>query len=337
MKKQIFTLLLALILCSSYAQTILWKQLSSLPQGYRNGEAVTLNDKIYFVAGFPVDNYGTRHFYLFDPTTNIWTRKADVPVALQNLALAAVNGKIYAIGGDEFRSTNFEYTPETNAWRTLSAMLTARQHIDCGIFENKIYVMGGLTSWETITKKNEVYDIVTNTWSVKTDIPSLRNNAAIVTLDSLIFVIGGAGTPGDVWANIPTVESYNIKTDKWTNKANLPYPLFKPGAVTVKNTIVVLGGVATINGKDVNINKTLVYKRETDKWIESTPFPLPEGNTFFGCTSINNKIYVIAGMSGLLPNYGIYSTVYEGELITPVDVNPADESKVSVSPNPFQN
>lgn len=51
MKKIVFTLMLLFWLCSAFAQTIVWKRLASLPQGFRNGEAASLNDKIYFVTG----------------------------------------------------------------------------------------------------------------------------------------------------------------------------------------------------------------------------------------------------------------------------------------------
>lgn len=334
MKKVVFTLILLVWLCSAFAQTIVWRQRASLPKGYRNGEVVTLNDKIYFVTGASTSSWPP-FFYKYEPTTNIWTKLADLPGATQNLALASVDGKIYAIGGDSFRNTNYEYTPETNTWITLSPMPTARQHIDCGIYENNIYVIGGLTSWETITKKNEVYDVETDTWSEKSETPSLRNNPAIVTLDSLIYVIGGAGSDTDIWANIATVECYNTKTDSWEQKANLPYVLFKPAAVVVNNQILVLGGTTTVNGEGVCTDKVLLYKAETDEWKEITP--LPDKNVFFGCTTIENKIYVICGQKGVPPNVSLYSTVYEGELITASSIDEYQQNKVQIYPNPSDN
>lgn len=332
MKKIIIVWLLLGLFYSAISQTIVWNQLASLPEGYRNGEAVTLNEKIYFVAGYD-STFWPQYFYKYDPLLSTWTRMADLPGLTMNLALAAVNGKIYAIGGDSFNNENYEYTPETNTWITLSPMPTARQHIDCGIYENKIYVIGGLTSWETITKKNEVFDVSTNSWSEKSEIPSLRNNPAIVTLDSLIYVIGGAGSDTDIWSNIATVECYNVKTDTWEQKSDLPYDLFKPAAVVVNNQILVFGGVTTLNGESVCTDKALLYKAETDEWEEITP--LPDINIFFGCTTIGNKIYVICGQKGVPPNYSIYSTVYEGEFIT--SVQEYQQDKIQVYPNPSGN
>jgi len=331
MKKIVLILILLVWLCSTFAQTIVWRQIASLPEGYRNGEAVTLNDKIYFVTGASASSWPP-FFYKYEPTTNIWTKLADLPGATQNLALASVNGKIYAIGGDSFRHTNYEYTPETNTWITLSPMLTGRQHIDCGMSENKIYVIGGITSWETITKKNEVYDVASNNWSEKSEIPSLRNNPAIVTLDSLIYVIGGAGSDTDIWKNIATVECYNTKTDTWEQKSDLPNVLFKPAAVVVNSQILVLGGATTVNDEGVCTDKVLLYKAETDEWKEITP--LPDTNIFFGCTTIENKIYVICGQKGVPPDVSLYSTVYGGIFTASSSIEENLQNKMQIYPNP---
>lgn len=312
MSRVIFFLIFSVFIVSSYSQTIVWKQLASLPEGYYCGEAVTLNNEIYFVAGRN-DISTTPFFYKFNPKTNQWIKLADIPNPATNLALAAVKGKIYAIGGDKFQNTNREYNLQTNTWKILEPMPTARQHIDCGIIDNEIFIMGGLTSWKNISQKNEAYDVLSNSWSENAAIPSLRNNAAAVTLGSLIYVIGGAGTKDNIWGDILTVETYNMNSDKWVRKGDLPLLLFKPGAVVVNDEIIVLGGQTRINGKDDCSDKVFIYKPKTDSWIETTP--LPAKNVFFGCTTVGNKIYVIGGTVGGNPNWESYTAVYEGEFI----------------------
>ncbi len=50
-----------------------------------------------------------------------------------------------------------------------------------------------------------------------------------------------------------------------------------------------------------------------DEWIETTP--LPAKNVFFGCCSIDDKIYVISGTVGGNPDWESYPAVYEGTVI----------------------
>lgn len=290
------------------AQTIAWKNLASLSETCSGGGAAVLQNKIYYVAASHAPRSVTSDFYMFDIAANTWVTLAGMPQARGNLAVAEAAGKIYAIGGG-FNKTNYEYTPGTDTWLTCDSMPTARQHIDCGVVDNKIYVMGGITSFKTITKKNEVYNAETNTWSEKVAIPTLRNNPAVVAVGSSIYVIGGAGSEKSIWTTVPTVECYNTKTDTWSIKSDLPFPIFKPGAVVVNNTIVILGGQ---NQKGESISSVLIYDIKHDTWKESTP--LPKINCFAGYASVNNKIYVIGGTTSA-PDWTYYSDVYEGTII----------------------
>jgi N-acetylneuraminic acid mutarotase len=334
-QKSFILLIVLLFQTSLNAQTITWKQLASLPKGYSGGEAVVLNDKIYLITGTYTGSY-SKDFYVYDPSADTWTKLADLPEARSNLAMAAVNGKIYAIGGDVFTKTNYEYTPETNTWKTLTPMPTSRQHVDCGVVGRKIYVMGGITSYSAITKKNEMYDTETDTWSEKASVPTLRNNPAIVTLDSFIYVIGGGGATNDIWKAISTVECYNTNTNVWTTKANLPFVLFKPGAILVNNKIVVLGGQ---NAASVSLSSILIYDAISDNWKAITS--LPKINCFAGYASIGNKIYVIGGTTSE-PNWTNYSDVYEGTFVentsevvqpedNPVNIRQTDKGQINVS------
>jgi len=313
MRRIILFLVFSAFIGSSNAQTIVWKELASLPEAYNGGEAVTLNNEIYFVAGRTKTTRSVPSFYKFNPKTNTWTKLADIPKPATNFALAAIEGKIYAIGGDQFQNANREYDPKTNSWKLLKPMPTARQHINCGVYENKIFIAGGLTSWENITKKHEVYDVLSNSWSEKAAIPSLRNNASVVSLDSLMYVFGGAGTRDNIWGDVWTVETYNMNSDAWEQKNDLPQLLFGSGVTVVNNEIIVLGGQTREDSIEDATTKVFIYKAKSDQWIETTPLPIK--NVFFGCTSIDNKIYVIGGTVGGNPNWDNYSTVYEGEII----------------------
>jgi len=312
MKKVIFFLIFSVFIGSSYAQTIVWKQLASLPEGYYSGEAVSLNNEIYFVVGRN-DKSVTPFFYKFNPNMNELTKLANIPNPAINLALAVVNDRIYAIGGDRFQNANREYDPKTNTWKLLEPMPTSRQHIDCGVYEGKIYITGGLTSWTDISQKHEVYDVEKGSWEEKAAIPYIVHNAAVVNTDSHIYVIGGAGTKENIWGDVWRVEKYDIKNNQWTQKKDLPQLLFKPAAVVANKQIIVLGGFSKEDEQDICSDKVFIYKPDADQWLETTP--LPAKNVFFGCAAIGNKIYVIGGTLGDVPKWTSYNTVYEGEII----------------------
>jgi len=86
MKKILIVLVLITAISSSFAQTIIWKELASLPEGYYLGEAVALNKEIYFVTGRS-DKALPPFFYKFNPDKNEWIKLADIPNPTMNLLL----------------------------------------------------------------------------------------------------------------------------------------------------------------------------------------------------------------------------------------------------------
>jgi len=73
---------------------------------YSNGYGqVTLNNKVYLFGGFNVTDM-TAMTYRFDPVTNGFTRLSDLSLARAYIYAAVVDGKIFALGGDEYISYN---------------------------------------------------------------------------------------------------------------------------------------------------------------------------------------------------------------------------------------
>jgi hypothetical protein len=87
---------------------------------------------------------------VYDPATDTWTRKADMPTPRTFLSTSAVNGKIYAIGGCSVFETAFatveEYDPATDKWTEKADMPTARGILSTSVVRGKIYAVGGSTA-----------------------------------------------------------------------------------------------------------------------------------------------------------------------------------------------
>ncbi|MDE0555964.1 MAG: hypothetical protein OXI24_17235, partial [Candidatus Poribacteria bacterium] len=85
----------------------------------------------------------------YDPNSETWTEKADIPTPRTALALGVVAGKIYAVGGTSSVQgpglTTVEiYDPDTDTWTETSEMPTARVFLGVGTITNKIYAVGGV-------------------------------------------------------------------------------------------------------------------------------------------------------------------------------------------------
>ena len=107
------------------------------------------------VGGFYPTGLETDKVEAYDNSMGKWKTLAPLPQPLNHAAIAALNQKIYVIGGYTGRwskplDVNFEYDPEKNNWTKKSPMPTARGAMAATVIKGKIYVVGGAVK----SKKN---------------------------------------------------------------------------------------------------------------------------------------------------------------------------------------
>jgi hypothetical protein len=112
-----------------------------------------------------------------DVVENSWVSLAPMHVARANLGVAVVNGKIYAIGGDEGSeignvmtgeeisinvvNTTEEYNPTLDAWTLKVPMPTARALFGTAVYKNKVYCIGGYSGADVYVGPHD-YDYRSN-------------------------------------------------------------------------------------------------------------------------------------------------------------------------------
>ncbi len=198
-----------------------------------------------------------------------------LPTPRSGLRAAAVNGKIYAIGGWDGDSvavvTNEMYNPASNNWTTKAPMPTARAQFGIVAYEGKIYCIGGGTT-------NEVYDPATDTWETKAPMPTARSNVEVSAADGKIYVMGG---DPDQTLNY----AYDPVSDNWTVKAPVPNIAggFNSAAIYAASAAVgdKVYWIGVVGFFDQTLGMrilTEVYDTKTDSWSlrASPPDGLPD-------------------------------------------------------------
>jgi ribosomal protein S8 len=221
-----------------------------------------------------------------------WASKSSMPTARVSFGVAVINGKIYAIGGNDGNSlnTNEMYDPETDTWTTKTQMPTPRSGFGIAVVQNKIYVIGGQSN-TVYTGINEAYDPETDRWTTKNFMPTPRGGIDANVVNGKIYVIGGK-------TNISSItginEVYNPATDTWTTKTPIPTPVTAYASAVVDNKIYVIGGL-TSNLNEVNL--TQIYDPATDTWSYGTPIPTIQFGAVGATTGISapKRIYMLGG------------------------------------------
>ncbi|MFC2086339.1 Kelch repeat-containing protein [Bacteroidota bacterium] len=197
---------LLLIGSISLAQGGAWIKLADIPTPRCFLSGCTLDGKIYVIGGTESisstgPSVGTMEVY--NPTSDSWDTKAEMPTSRVEFAACAVNGKIYAIGGVTNHGaspigTVEEYDPLTNSWDiNKTPMPTPRYGAAYGVIDNKIYVAGGATGSNFIISDIlEIYDPVTDTWdSTNTTMLSAIYQPQGAIINNMFYVIGGLVGP----------------------------------------------------------------------------------------------------------------------------------------------
>lgn len=206
-----------------------WKALAPMPHKRGAAGAAVVNGKIYVVGGVgisagstqtgitpPMPQDVTGRVDEYDPATNSWTQKASMPTPRNHHVVAAVNDKVYAIGGRigsafiSGGSTNVgtveEFDPATNKWSGPKLrMLTPRSAVGFGVHDGRIYVAGGEYQDDRLLaayKAVEAYEPATNRWHSLPPLPFPRHGLAAAVLGNRFHVVSGdvqsAGNGGHV-------------------------------------------------------------------------------------------------------------------------------------------
>src|ERR1700724_817443 len=193
-----------------------WKSLAPVPTKRGAAVAVEVAGKIYVIGGATVAGSKDPYFTffgpslvlttneVFDPATNKWESRKPMSVARNHAYAAAVNGKIYVIGGRTghafiLSATNTdvveEYSPVSDMWSApKERMPTPRSGGATGTDGRRIYIAGGeVTTKELVGafRAVEAYEPATNSWISLPPMSMPRHGIAGAVIGNEFHLVSG--------------------------------------------------------------------------------------------------------------------------------------------------
>ena len=235
-----------------------------------------------------------------------WMTGAPAPTARTEVAVAALDGLIYVVGGFErpsswkiWRSsvsTRVEaYDPMTNRWSSKPDLPVGLHHAGAAVLDGALYVVGGFTeSDDTIWSPSDRvfrFDPAGETWTERAPLPTARGGLAVTTLQGKLFAVSGY----DGQENPAAVEVYDPALDQWSPVAPLPTPRDHLAAGAIGETLYAIGGRVRLNYRQ-NLSTVEAYDAESNQWIPKDGMPTPRSG--IAASVVNGWIYVFGGESG---------------------------------------
>ncbi|MBK5291422.1 MAG: hypothetical protein JJE04_07095, partial [Acidobacteriia bacterium] len=269
-----------------------WGRRADLIEANSEMGVAELNGKIYVLGGYPSSRVTVTTVQAYDTYSNAWSIVAPLPVGVNHNMPAAVNGKLYVIGGQTDAGTAFvnlvqEYDPAGNVWRVRTPMPAARGGGAAVVLDGKIYVAGGRPPRGA---DFAVYDPVLDAWTVLPEMPSQRNHLIAAALQGKVYVFGGRLEGGFTSQASGAVEIYDPKTNAWTKGAAMPKARGGINGVEANGCMHVFGGeFATGVHADHD-----VYNPVTSTWMSLANMPVAvHGVT--GAVFLDGLIYAAGG------------------------------------------
>ncbi|MFA9464022.1 MAG: S8 family serine peptidase [Velocimicrobium sp.] len=202
---------------------------------------VIANDKIYAfggkINGIPcaIEEY--------DPATDIWTLKCNLPRARENISVATVDDLIYMMSGVEISGISIveEYNP-VESWTSRPNTMDGKgPRANAAVINKTIYYVGGyLNNAMRAYRPPSAYNgYKYNDWDTLAYMPTLRSDFVLVSYKGVLYAIGGRNGS----SKLKSIEVYNARTDTWSLVVkSLSEPRYGGCAVIIGNDAYIIGG-----------------------------------------------------------------------------------------------
>jgi DNA-binding CsgD family transcriptional regulator len=227
------------------------------------------------------------------PAPSRLTELPGLPTPRRNMALAAFENRIYAIGGASAQGVTGiveQYNPQAQAWTVRTSKPTPVEDAGAVVLSGLIYIPGGRAASGQPVQTLEVYDPRLDTWVTRASLPGPRCAYALAAFEGQLYLFGGwdgSGWSASVWA-------YDPPADAWSQKASLPSGRGYAAAVTAASKIYVFGG---FDGKNM-LDENLMYQPDIDHagenpWLNGNLLPAPRQE--MGAAALGDLVLLIGG------------------------------------------
>jgi N-acetylneuraminic acid mutarotase len=202
-----------------------------------------------------------------------------------------IKNQIHVVGGitnSQIVTDHQIYDPVANTWSTGPALPIQTFGAAVAVVGNVLYVFGGSVNNQNETDAVWAYNAQTNAWTSKKAMPTARVVATAAVDKNIIYVIGGYNYtfPHGV---LNIVESYDTKTDTWTEEAPLLVEKSESSVGLFGSTVVAAGGLTASGETGDNEG----YSVSANSWTTLTADSAPRNASCGG--SIGAKLIVATG------------------------------------------
>lgn len=259
-----------------------------------------------------------------------WTSAPALPIRVQEIYPAVLNGSIYVAGGlspDEgtgsigISDRVFALTPGADAWRERARLPLPIHHPNLVAMEGYLYAVGGFTAenggaW-SMSRSVRLYDESRNQWSAGPDMPGPFAETVAAELGGRLHVVTGrrpAGYSNRNWSDHADTNAHIVldpSASQWVTAPPAPTARNSAAGAVLAGRLHVVGG-RTVTGGNTPVHE--VYDPEAERWEQAAPLPEPaagpRGAGGLAAATLGDALYAFGGEWFDSSGGGVYRQVW---------------------------
>src|SRR5260370_301903 len=256
-----------------------WSELPPLPSGRQSPVSGLVGDQIVVTCGLNGSLQAQTWVTNATTTPGTWHTGAPLPIAAGEVASGVINNVLYVLGAAT--NATMAYDLSTGIWRSdLAPRPILGDHHGAEVINGKFYLFGGLNGGGAAAGRVQIYNPVTNSWSLGTSAPYAAGSVATALIGGKVYMAGGiVGS-----TTVETAAVYDPATDTWASIASMPAGRNHAAASTDGQKLYIFGGRIGGNVPSVGFNYGQIYNTASNtlQWSGQTrsaipPLPQPRG------------------------------------------------------------
>jgi hypothetical protein len=289
-----------------------WNSRRSMSEARFSLAADVIDNRLYAVAGIINDGDGPGvKLERYDPAVGLlgendaWNTTLTPPVALANLptpreglAVAALSGRLYALGGHTTGGVATavveSYDPVANNWTLRAPISIARNGLAAAVVGSTLYVVGGggitfadptLTAGATQVKAVHVS-------ALRAAINTLRSQEGLGIFGFTDPVLSAGSSP------IKAVHISELRTalNAVYDAMEAPLPVYTDPSLTAGATVKAIHITELRSAANLPLNTLESYDPVSNSW--TTLAGMPTARTGLAAATVNGQLYAIGGFAG---------------------------------------
>lgn len=279
-----------------------WKKGAPSPFVRVESPAAVVDAKLYLFGGFTDSLGASNQVDMYDPASDSWTRKKEMPTQVTHLNSAKDGTTIWLAGGFKGKhpgpvvSEVWKYDITADAWSAGPPLPEPRGGGGLAVVGRRLHYFGGYKA-DRQTDAGDHWSLSLDgdsKWEREADMPDPRGHVSAAVLDGKIYALGGDHGHDKTQIDVNSCHRFDPATKQWTAIASLPdgRSHFESSTLIHAGRILVVGGRCNQTPRNV-VGDIVAYDPKANAW--SVVGALPEKVLAPAAAIIDGRIVVTGG------------------------------------------